>query len=575
MNLRTKIVLIGMVQLVAVAGLMFALYYHDAKKKVQQQYVAKARSVVLTAEAMREEMANKWHQGIFNAEQLRTWADAGEVDKILAAVPVVTAWKAAMARAEEGGYQFKVPKFRPRNPKNKPDELEARVLKMFEQNNLSEYYVIDEKTNAIRYFRPIRLTEECMLCHGDPAKSAQYWGNDEGLDPTGAQMEGWKVGDVHGAFEVVQSLDEANAAIAASMRRGAMLVGIVIVVGGVLFFFFVRRGIEGLYRPIRRIAGSLAEGAIQVNSAASQVASTAQQLAEGSSEQAASLQETSSALEELAAQTRSNAENARKANELGQQAREAARNGDHTTSQLGDAMAAINEASAQIGKIIKVIEEIAFQTNLLALNAAVEAARAGEHGKGFAVVADEVRSLAQRTAEASREITSLIENSVNKAKEGTMVADEVGKALGAIVQNVTEVTGLINNIATASEEQAQGVEQINSAVSQMDKVTQQNAAGAEEGASAAEELNAQAAMVKNMVDELMSLVGGAEAGSPPPAKRPAGQSARPAAKAAAGQGAKVRPATSVGGASSEAGAGATGDADGFLNLEDGQDLAEF
>ena len=344
MNLRTKIVLIGTVQIVVVAGVMFALYYRDAKHKVQQQYVAKARSVVLTAEAMREEMAAKWHEGIFTPELMRQWADAGEVDKILAAVPVVTAWRAAMARAEEGGYQFKVPKFRPRNPKNKPDEIETRVLKMFQQKDLDEYYLIDEKTNSIRYFRPIRLTEECMLCHGDPAKSAQYWGNDEGLDPTGAQMEGWKVGEVHGAFEVVQSLDEANAAIAASMRRGAMLVAVLIGIGSVLFFFFVRRGIEGLYRPIRRIAGSLAEGANQVNSAAAQVASTSQQLAEGASEQAASLQETSSALEELAAQTRSNAENARKANELGQQAREAARTGDHTTGQLGDAMAAINEA---------------------------------------------------------------------------------------------------------------------------------------------------------------------------------------------------------------------------------------
>ncbi len=269
--------------------------------------------------------------------------------------------------------------------------------------------------------------------------------------------------------------------------------------------------VRSITGPINRISGGLKDGAAQVNDAASQVSSASQQLAEGASEQASSLEESSAALEEMSAMTRNNAENAKMANDLSEQARKAAQGGDTTMGQLNGAMTAINESSAKISKIIKVIEEIAFQTNLLALNAAVEAARAGEHGKGFAVVADEVRNLAQRAAEAARETTELIEDSVGNAKEGTDVASEVGKSLTAIVTDVTEVTSLVNNITRSSKEQAEGVEQVNTAVSQMDKLTQQSAAGAEESASAAEELAAQAKVVMGMVEDLTRVVQGTQA----------------------------------------------------------------
>ena len=295
-------------------------------------------------------------------------------------------------------------------------------------------------------------------------------------------------------------LEEANGLMYSTIFIGAIsLLALIAVV------FFIARGIS---RPLNRIATNLGEGAGQVASASTQISSSSQSLAEGSSEQAASIEETSASLEEMSSMTKQNADNAGQADNLMIEANQVVGKANISMTELTDSMKEISKASEETSKIIKTIDEIAFQTNLLALNAAVEAARAGEAGAGFAVVADEVRNLAMRAAEAAKNTAELIEGTVKKVKDGGDLVARTNEDFSLVAETAAKVGELVGEIAAASTEQAQGIEQVNTAVTEMDKVTQQNAANAEESASASEEMNAQAEQMKAMVGELAALVEG-------------------------------------------------------------------
>jgi methyl-accepting chemotaxis protein len=315
---------------------------------------------------------------------------------------------------------------------------------------------------------------------------------------------------------VVATIDkfaqESSAAIQNKTRTDARNAEIVSIAGSAAnVFVAIAFGLllsRKVGQQIRAVADPLAEGSRQVASAASQVSSASHTLAGGASEQAASLEETSASLEELSSMTKHNADNAQKANDLAKQARAAADKGAGDMQTMSTAMEAIKVSSDDIAKIIKTIDEIAFQTNILALNAAVEAARAGEAGMGFAVVADEVRNLAQRSAQAAKETAAKIEGAIANTGQGVEISVKVVATLNDIVTKVRQVDELVSEVANASNEQTQGITQINTAVSQMDKVTQSNSANAEESASAAEELSTQAEKMKHSVADLLQLVGG-------------------------------------------------------------------
>jgi len=261
---------------------------------------------------------------------------------------------------------------------------------------------------------------------------------------------------------------------------------------------------------LRGVAAHLAEGAEQITSAAAQVSASSQTLAQGASEQAASLEETSSSSEEITSMTRKNAENSQTAAAVMAEVDQRVTEGNRTLAEMVQSMQEITGSSDKISKIIKVIDEIAFQTNILALNAAVEAARAGEAGMGFAVVADEVRSLAQRSAQAAKDTAALIEESIAKSNQGSQRLEHVAQVIHAITESAGKVKTLVDEVNLGSQEQARGIEHISKSIAEMDRVTQANAASAEQSASASEQMSAQAEALQNIARELRTLVGGSD-----------------------------------------------------------------
>ncbi len=419
-------------------------------------------------------------------------------------VPVVAAWQAVRKSIEGTNTKFRIVRDNPRNKENLPkSDLDRKLLNAVEKEGKPEVFIVDRESGVVAYARPVIMSQSCMACHGSPSKSP----TGDGKDLLGFQMENWSPGERRGAYVLSAPISEIDAP-----RRESMIEALTYSIPSALVILGFSIGVVmRINKRLLQTTDELENGSQQLAAASGQVSSASQRLADGASEQAASLEETSSSLEEISTVTRLNADSAQQAKESSHLAREAAESGLADMENMISAMSEIQKSGDKIAKIIRTIDEIAFQTNILALNAAVEAARAGEAGLGFAVVADEVRSLARRSAEAAKETTEIIEESIVKSRAGSEISKQVAEGLTSIVAKARHVDDLVGQISLASQEQSQGVGLINTSISQLDNVTQGNAAAAEESASAAEQLRSQASLLHDMVAQLRSMVTGTAA----------------------------------------------------------------
>lgn len=505
MGLNQRVLLLVVLTLVAGVCSQLISSTFQLSKFGEKELINRSKAVLSRLEKMQDFVAMQGglKTAIKAAKEKHPDAQLSEETKnqLLVQVPIYSTLVTGESGSKEEGYTFRIFSAEPRNEKYKATADETKIYDRFlKDEKLNE--LIESDSNNVVVYRPIKVSEKqgCLSCHGDPAQSP--WGN--GKDIFGYKMENWKDGHLHAIVSISQSKNDAKAAImdAFFWILGSGLFGLVV---SILFSIWFLKRTLGNLNEVNKELNIVSQELLR---SGEQIGSSSRSLSQSASEAAASIEQTSTSTEEVSSMIKLNADNSVQAKELAKVCTEQAKQGNEKVGQLILSMDEISQSSKKIEEITNVIDDISFQTNLLALNAAVEAARAGEQGKGFAVVAEAVRTLAQRSSQSAKEISGLIHESVEKIQNGYHLAQESGQYLTKIVEAVEKVNSLNSEIANASQEQSVGMDAINKAVIELDKVTQDNAANAEETASASQSLSEQAGLLLKQMESLNKVVKG-------------------------------------------------------------------
>ena len=508
MTLNKKIVLISIGSIALSTALALLVQGYAIQSQGIELTHNTMRAAMISAESIRASVASLRGRHAFDeGGMLRQAAQTSDFRQsaYYDTVPTVAAWRSIEKVAQQEGFEFRIPSNHPRNPRNTPTSAEAAILEYLEKSGAPEYFKADRRSNSIVYARPIRLTDDCMFCHGDPATSPTH----NGKDALGFVMENWHAGEIHGAFLLTAHLDEVDHVASAKAQADATRTTVLWMIPAALliaaaFLFYSRRSIV---RPLLQVVDVTHRSSVETSEASRQIAAASQSLAQSATEQASSLDFITATLKTVAEKSRHTADAAGDAKSVADRSRQAAQRGIEEIARMDSAMREIRASTQSVSTIAKTIDDVALKTNLLALNASVEAARAGAAGAGFAVVADEVRTLAQQSAAAAKQTTGLVTEALDRTVKGVEICSHTVDRLKEIEEQSKPLDRAVNVIASAAEEQRGEIERVTGSVAELNEAIQGVAANAEQSAAAATEMNAQSDQLRVAMEALTELIG--------------------------------------------------------------------